>query len=899
MPPLTAETIKKNFADSALIYERGLSIYQNGAFVLKESDPDAGVFRYEVDGSYGDYTTQVKISGSRVDLSCSCPYPGNGCKHAVAALLDTRDILQRWKSAAADEATGAIEEPCLTEDEIRRQALEDRRKRARSERFTVIEGEMYKGRHLLQTDTGKQYAVTLHDPAAGRGHCSCPDYAGNRLGTCKHLIYLTSFMRQKRDFKPRLAKETFPFFDIFWDSAQDRPRLFHERRPMDGNGLGKILASHFDKQGFFRKESIEALVPLIDELKAFKAVRVGSAVLSRLESLLQEKQLADLARSVPHPAVKLKAQLYPYQEEGVRFGLFKRAALIGDEMGLGKTLQAIALAISKKEVFGFEKVLVITPASLKEQWKREIERFSDEKADIVEGSQMRRQAIYGGNGSYFKITNYEAVLRDVMLLSRFKPDLVILDEAQRIKNFSTKTADAVKSIPRRHAVVLTGTPLENRLEDVYSIVQFLDPHLLSPLWRFAAEHFMLSRHKKGHILGYRKLDRLHTQLKPLVLRRRKEEVLRELPKELVNNYYLDLHHQQQKIHSGYLQALMPLLNKKYLTPIDLRRIQELLMRMRMVCDSTYLIDRRTHISPKLKELEGILDEMVVQNGRKMVIFSEWTTMTYLIGRYLSEAGIGFVELSGKVPVKKRQALIDEFTINPKCQVFLSTDAGGTGLNLQAADCVVNFELPWNPAKVRQRVGRVNRIGQKSRCINVVNLITKNSIEEKILAGLQLKTDLFEGVFDGGADTVEFTREKRTELLNQLRGMLGEEPLPSPASAVPSEEIPEDTPHYLNPKALAASDDRALDVTTEENAAATQPETPETDTERAPQGSVAPERMEEVLNSGMAFIGGLLEMATGRKLEPSTTDGRMLHIDRQTGEVTLKFKLPGFESNAPT
>jgi SNF2 family DNA or RNA helicase len=616
--------------------------------------------------------------------------------------------------------------------------------------------------------------------------------------------------------------------------------------------------------------------------------------LDRLEPLLQEKQLADLARSVPHPALKLKTRLYPYQEEGIRFGLFKRAALLGDEMGLGKTLQAIALAISKKEVFGFEKVLVVTPASLKEQWKREIERFSDERADIVEGGQVRRQAIYSGNGSYFKITNYEAVLRDVMLLSRFKPDLVILDEAQRIKNFSTKTAEAVKSIPRRHAVVLTGTPLENRLEDVYSIVQFLDPHLLSPLWRFAAEHFMLSRHKKGHILGYRKLDRLHAQLKPLVLRRRKEEVLRELPKELVNNYYLDLHHQQQKIHSGYLQALIPLLNKKYLTPIDLRRIQELLMRMRMVCNSTFLIDRRTHISPKLKELEGILDELVVQNGRKMVIFSEWTTMTYLIGRCLSEAGIGFVELSGKVPVNKRQALIDEFSANPKCRVFLSTDAGGTGLNLQAADCVVNFELPWNPARVRQRIGRVNRIGQKSRCINIVNLITKNSIEEKILAGLQLKTDLFTGVFDGGADTVEFTREKRTELLNQLRGMLGEEPLAPPASTAPSEEIPEDTPHYMNPEALNSAADRTVDVTAEENGAMTQPEASETPSDAGSWGVVGPERMEEVLNSGMAFIGGLLEMATGRKIVPSAEDGRMLHVDRQSGEVTLKFKLPGFE-----
>ena len=175
--------------------------------------------------------------------------------------------------------------------------------------------------------------------------------------------------------------------------------------------------------------------------------------------------------------------------------------------------------------------------------------------------------------------------------------------------------------------------------------------------------------------------------------------------------------------------------------MDLRRIQELLLRMRMVCNSTYLIDRKTHISPKLKELEGVVDELVLQSQRKMVIFSEWTTMTFLIARHLSDAGIPFVELSGKIPVKKRQALIDEFTHNPDCKVFLSTDAGGTGLNLQAADCVVNFELPWNPAKLNQRIGRVNRIGQKSRCVNVVNLISKNSIEEKILKLQEKKADL--------------------------------------------------------------------------------------------------------------------------------------------------------------
>ncbi|MCP4693031.1 MAG: helicase, partial [Desulfobacterales bacterium] len=420
----------------------------------------------------------------------------------------------------------------------------------------------------------------------------------------------------------------------------------------------------------------------------------------------------------------------------------------------------------------------------------------------------------------------------------------------------------------------------------------------------------------------RNLDLLHEKLKSIVIRRRKEEVLSDLPDEVVNNYYLDLTPEQAGIHGDLARKLMPLLNKKYLTPVDFQRLMTLLLRMRMVCDSTYLIDRETNLSPKLKELAGILDELVLENGRKVVIFSEWTTMTYLIAKQLSNAGIPFVELSGKIPVKKRQALIDEFSNNPDCKVFLSTDAGGTGLNLQAADCVINFELPWNPAKMNQRIGRVNRIGQESGCVNVVNLITKNSIEEKILAGLQLKTDLFEGVFDGGRDKVEFSRATRAEPPDKLKAMIGEDMEAVRTEGGASVEIPEETPHFLNPEVLAEDDpglaERAAERASTGDAGVTdgadatdgmngvdgvdgKDVTESSDAGKSRRDKAAgsgapdqsPEKMEKVLNTGMQFISGLLEMATGRKIE--TTDGRdrMIRLDKDTGEVTMKFKLPGF------
>jgi superfamily II DNA or RNA helicase len=917
MLELTEDFIRDQVADSRTIYFRGEKLYENGAYCCTEADGEKGSYVYEVDGNYGDYTIAVRFTNGDVSYSCNCPYPGEGCKHTVAVLLDIMDrVAFRDKGVlGAPQPDELPVELWLSPDEIRLQAIEDRKKRAKSEGLEMRLGEMYKGEHLVETIRGIQYTVTLHDPESGLGHCNCPDFLTNRLGTCKHLIALTDHIKRQKDLSTRLQAERFPFVDIYWDSVRDKPRLFCERPEEEMRELGPLLRKHFDSQGLFASEDLADFLPLLSGIQGNKRFRVQEPVLARLDGHLMERQLEELSGEEFPSLQGIRATLYPYQEKGVRFGLFKKAVLIGDEMGLGKTLQAITLGVLKKEVFGFNRVLVVTLASLKEQWKREIERFTDEKAVVVGGGKDKRQAAYHDPGSLFKITNYEAVLRDVTFLSRVKPDLVILDEAQRIKNFATKTAEAAKSIPRKHSIVLTGTPLENKLEDVYSIVQFLDPHLLAPLWRFAADHFMLSRDKKGKILGYRNLTQLHDRLQGIVIRRRKEEVLSELPEEVVNNYYVDLSDQQLKIHNGYLSSLLPLMNKKFLTPMDLRRIQELLLKMRMVCNSTYLIDRKTNISPKMKELESILDELVVENGRKLVIFSEWTTMTYLVGKHLSQSSIPFVELSGKVPVVKRQALIDEFTTNSDCKVFLSTDAGGTGLNLQAADCVINFELPWNPARLSQRVGRVSRIGQRSQCVNVVNLIAKNSIEEKIMAGLQLKRSVFEGVFDGGPDTVEFSHEKRAEIMNKLREMMGDEPIAPTAEQRPAEELPEDTPYYLNPQVLqekpeevayeaeeaavydaaggAEASEEAAEAAATTEAVGSVGEGRERPPGTSPSQAQSPERLEEVMNSGLHFISGLLEMATGQKLSPLADDQKMIQVDKATGEVTMKFKLPGF------
>lgn len=404
---LTKEYIQTNLADSAVIYQRGMALYQNGSFILKEKSSDLGTFLYEVDGSFGDYTVRVTVSEDSVETSCTCPYPRKGCKHTVAVLLDACNLVFH-RAGLVEAAVVPTEDkavPFLTPEEIRAQALEERRRRAKTESFTVVEGEMIKGSHLVETTAGRQYEVTLHDPREGRGHCTCPDYLTNRLGTCKHLLFLTQHFKRKKEFQERLAQERFPFLDIFWDSETQQPRLFSER-PLPGtDDLLPSLHTCFGQDGRFVGPDLSSLMGLLSAIDGHKGLRVQDAVLSHLERHLEERQLLELQAGQPVPAFPLKTPLYPYQEGGVRFALFRKAALIGDEMGLGKTLQAIALAVLKKTIFGFSNVLVITMASLKEQWRREIERFSDERGIVVAGPAARRKAIYEGSDGYFKITN--------------------------------------------------------------------------------------------------------------------------------------------------------------------------------------------------------------------------------------------------------------------------------------------------------------------------------------------------------------------------------------------------------------------------------------------------------------------------------------------------------------
>src|SRR6267143_7189396 len=196
--------------------------------------------------------------------------------------------------------------------------------------------------------------------------------------------------------------------------------------------------------------------------------------------------------------------------------------------------------------------------------------------------------------------------------------------------------------------------------------------------------------------------------------------------------------------------------------------------MRMLCNSTFLFDKQTNHSPKLAEFREIVHELVMEEGRKVVVFSEYERMTHLAGEELKKLGIGFVSLHGSVPSRNRGALMEKFRNDPECKVFLSTDAGGVGLNLQAASAVVNFEPPWNPARLEQRVGRVHRFGQ-TQPVQVIHLLTENSIEERVWETLRLKKALFMGLFDEAKDEISFEKLGRKNMMHVIKEVFSDQP----------------------------------------------------------------------------------------------------------------------------
>jgi superfamily II DNA or RNA helicase len=642
--------------------------------------------------------------------------------------------------------------------------IELRRQFGRDQPFLLrnVGGNPYVSDFLVANPATKRtYRVTIRGLATGMNACTCPDFATNTLGTCKHIEFTLGRLCRTRPGKaalthpaPQAHSEVVlrygPRRTVHWLPGSECP-----------SELRTLANRYFDVEGSLREEAFAHIERFLASAGRFKhEIRCRDEA---LEFVAEVRDAAERMRRIdaafprgPRSAALdgiVKTKLYDYQREGAIFAARAGRCVLGDDMGLGKTVQAIAAAEIMARHLGVARVLVVCPTSLKHQWEREVARFTGRTALTVNGLRARRETAYRTE-SFLKITNYDTIHADLDLITAWNPDLVVLDEAQRIKNWSTRTARSVKRIASPYAIVLTGTPLENRLEELVSIVEFVDRFRLGPTFRLLDRH--QKRDEDGRVVGYQRLDELGRTLEPILLRRRKSDVLKQLPERIEQRIFVEMTPQQMRHHDEGREIVARIALRwkhlRYLSEADRRRLLVALQLMRMSCDSTYLIDETSDHGRKADELMTLLGEALERPEQKVVVFSQWKRMLDTIAPRLEKKHIGHVLFCGDVPGSKRGALVERFREDPDCRVFLSTDAGGVGLNLQHASMVVNLDMPWNPAVLEQRIGRVHRLGQQ-RPVHVVDFVSHGTIEESMLSVLSFKSSLFAGVLDDGAKDV--------------------------------------------------------------------------------------------------------------------------------------------------
>ena len=744
--------------------------------------------------------------------------------------------------------------------------------------------------HITNPTSGKTYKIAIRGDKPGDNYCSCPDFKVNNLGSCKHIEFtLASLMKKTgtinaflKGFK-QLYSEIYLRYglkrSVCFKPGVNAPESLVRQVNIFFNSDGFLNENHFHDFSEFLKNLPPAEVHEVRFYNdALEFIAMNQDAAHRLE--LIEERFPD---GIDNPLFDnlLKTGLYSYQKEGALFAAKAGRCLIGDDMGLGKTIQALAAVELMSELFGIKRVLIISPTSLKYQWLSEIEKFTDRTAQVIEGMSHKHREQFKSE-TFYKLINYELVARDVKTINNWTPDLIILDEAQRIKNWQTRTAKTIKALQSQFAIVLTGTPIENKIEELHSIVEFIDMHHLGPLYRFVHNHRVTDF--AGKITGYKDLNEIRNALKKVLIRRKKSDVLKQLPDQLDKFLFVPVTKEQADIHIENQEIVARLAAKwrryHFLCDADIRRMQCALANMRMVSDNTWLIDRTTKHGPKIDELEILIKELVVDAGEKAVIFSQWIRMNELVEEVLERNGIGFVHLNGSVPSRDRRGLMNRFKNDPSCRVFLSTDAGGVGLNLQSGSVVINMDIPWNPAILEQRIGRVHRMGQKN-IVRVVNFVSKGTIEERILDLIKFKKALFAGALDvDGESMVSIGKSQIESFMETVEAV--------------TVNLEKDIKPDIEQKAKSDEDASQTVLADDETA---KPE-PSNDI-RAIIAGINPEMIQNILLAGARFLEGLGSAMNTETKTAATVNydkllqgaGKLIDRDEWTGRDCLKIPLP--------
>ena len=790
--------------------------------------------------------------------------------------------LMEWQRRLREQV--AAEEPLIC------QAVDERR----------LPGEY----EVKNPQTRQTYKVVYRGQGSQWNYCSCMDFKTSRLCTCKHIEKVRLWISEDR--KRRVHTEPPAYTSVYLSYTGDSksPQTGRQVKIRVGSDhheeFMELAAQYFDAEGvmfphaFHDYDKFIVAAANIDSSFRFYQDAIDY-ILEQRERKFRERLIKTYTDQRLDQLLTVK--LYPYQKEGIRFAFERGRTIIADEMGLGKTIQAIGTAEMLRREGLAEQVLIVCPTSLKYQWQREIERFVRQQSLeasptkpltlVIEGNPLKRKEQYASDVPY-KIVSYNCMSNDVKMWGSLQTEILIMDEVQRLKNWKTQISMSARKVHSDYAVILSGTPLENKLEELYSVMEFADNYCLGPYWQFRDQCIVTD--PNGKTIGYKNLNRVGETARQRLIRRTKKQVALQMPKRTDQNLFVPMTPVQMDMHEEYKEQVAKLVYKwrkmHFLSEKDRQRLLQFLSMMRMVCDSTYILDQKSRYDTKVTETMSILQSVFDNGDEKVVIFSQWERMTRLIAQELDKLGVGYVNLNGSVPSKQRKAIIDDFTDNPDCRVFLSTDAGSTGLNLQAGSIMINLDLPWNPAVLEQRIARIYRLGQE-RNVQVINLVSKGTIEEGMLGKLRFKTAMFEGVLDNGEDTIFLGNESKfTAMMDTLGEMMDEEEK-TPATSAPAGSLDRDSADEPEPVKETPLDSPESSKDTES------PEVSEfsEDSAIAPTPSVArPREPRQLVEQGISFLSGLAQTLQSPEATEQLVE-TLVETNAETGETHLRIPVP--------
>lgn len=771
--------------------------------------------------------------------------------------------------------------------------------------ISCVDDDLFPGEYIVRNpEKNNEYKVVYRGANSEWNYCSCMDFKTSRLGTCKHIEAVKKWFGGKKGV--HVHRELPPYTSVYLSYRDER--CVKIRIGSDNKEAYEQLAKdYFDENHVLKKTAYARIGSFLKQARqisdTFRCYKDAIDFIIDIREKAKREKIVKIYNDEKLDNL-LKVNLYPYQKEGIRFAAKAGKAIIADEMGLGKTIQAIGTAelLRKEGLIG--SVLVLCPTSLKYQWRSEIKKFTNAEVFVIEGSHLKRKEAYNRPEPY-KIISYNSAANDIKILGSLQTDMLIMDEVQRLKNWNTQISRAARKIESDYSVILSGTPLENKLDELYSIVEFVDNFRLAPYYLFKDKHIITD--ETGKVLGYKNLNDIGKKLSDILIRRRKKDVKLQMPERSDKNLFIPMTNEQKDMHQEWQNQVRLLVLKwrkmHFLSDKDRKRLLLFLSQMRMVCDSSYILDQKTRYDTKVDECVNIISDIISEEGEKVVVFSQWERMTRLIAKELEKKEIGFEYLHGGVPSEKRKNLVDNFMNEPSSRVFLSTDAGSTGLNLQSAATIINIDLPWNPAVLEQRIGRIYRLGQQNN-IQVINLVTPYSIEEEMLGKLRFKTSMFEGVLDDGEDSVFITDDKFSKMMETVSGMVEENEetekvKDADSNNVKDSECQTETPKAeedfttINPKDLEtnkACDEHKSDKNKEEVSI-------QQHTSSSPNRESVSNRLnqpKDLVAQGVSFLSGLAETLKSPEATAQLVDS-IIEKDEETGETSIKIPVESKET----